>query len=387
MIDLCSLTWGARSVESTIRRPLAIGLLFFSSVAQLACDPFHVEFDAVEAAELYSSAKLKATGDYNGTLKVMTYNVKFGGGRLDFFFDCHGDRVLMTEGEVLENLKRIAKIIKATDPDILFLQEVDVNSKRSAYVDQLQWLLDHTQLNHGAYASQWRADFVPSDGIGPVDSGNAILSRWPLVEATRYALPLREDQSAVVQYFYLRRNILEATVTPEAPSTPGSSPAKVKKTPVHLVVIHAEAYSPDGTKREHVETFEAHLDAAAKKGVVIAGGDLNALPPGTKKLSNFPDSVCTEEYLADDFTDETKWLEGIYDEYEAAIPLTDYQADNTPYFSHTTAKEGFWNRSLDHLFSNQPMTDGKVLQNEIGGIEAMTASDHAPLVVNVEVAQ
>src|SRR5690606_1556391 len=104
--------------------------------------------------------------------------------------------------EVETNLQRIADVINAVDPDVLFLEEVDVNSKRSAFVDQVQWLLDHTQLNHGAYASQWRADFVPSDGLGAMDSGNAILSRWPLDDATRFALPLREDQSALVRYFY-----------------------------------------------------------------------------------------------------------------------------------------------------------------------------------------
>src|SRR5690606_18763949 len=111
------------------------------------------------------------------TLKVMTYNIKFGSGRINFFFDCHGDRVLMTKAEVETNLQRIANVINAVNPNVLFLEEVNVNSKRSAFVDQVQWLLDHTQLNHSAYASQWRADFVPSDGLSAMDSSNAILSR------------------------------------------------------------------------------------------------------------------------------------------------------------------------------------------------------------------
>lgn len=340
-----------------------------------ACDPFHVEFADVEPAELYASSKHKATGGYDGTLKVMTYNIKFGGGRFDFFFDCHGDRVLMTEDEVVRNMDRVATIINEVDPDILFLEEVDVNSKRSAFVDQVQWLLEHTKMNYGAYASQWRADFVPSDGLGAMDSGNAILSRWPLEDATRFALPLREDQADIVRYFYLRRNILEAKVAPD------------EATPVQLIAIHAEAYSQDGTKKKHIEIFESHVDAAAKRGAVIAGGDLNALPPGTEKLNDFSDSACTEEYLADDFREETDWLDSLYDDYNSAIPLTDYQADNAPYFSHTTSKDGFWNRSLDYLFSNRPMSNGAVLQNEVGEVVTMDASDHAPLVVDVEIAQ
>ncbi len=357
-------------------RLLAAALTASVSTAALpGCDPFHVEFEPVEEAELYRSAKRKAIGDFDGTLKVMTYNVKFGGGRIDFFFDCHGDRVLMTEQEVLENLERLAKIINEVDPDILFLEEVDVNSKRSAFVDQVQWLLDHTEMNFGAYASQWRADFVPSDGLGAMDSGNAILSRWPLENATRYALPLRTDQADIVRYFYLRRNILEADVAPGG------------TTPLKLIATHAEAYSQDGTKKQHIDIFESHLDAAAKRGAVIAGGDLNALPPGSEKLDDFPDSACTEEYLADDFREETDWLDSLYDAYHAAIPLEDYQANNAAYFSHSTAKDEFWNRTLDYLFSNRPMTNGAVLQNEVANIRTMDASDHAPLVVDVEVSR
>lgn len=337
-----------------------------------ACDPFHVEFDDVEPADMYTRSKRVEAPDPDGSLQVMSYNVKFGGGRIDFFFDCHGDRVLMTHDEVIDNLKRVAKIINAVDPDVLLLEEVDVKSKRSAYVDQLQWLLDHTDLNFAAYGSQWRADFVPSDGLGPVDSGTAILSRWPLRKATRYALPLREDQSAIVQYFYLQRNILEATVD-------------LGNDDVKVIAIHAEAYSQDGTKKKHIEAFEQHLDDAAEEGMVIAGGDLNTLPPGTKKLKGFADSACEEEFLADDFSEETDWLDSLYEDYESAIPLDDYQADNAAYFSHSTSKDDFWNRTLDYLFSNQTLANGRVLQNETGGVRAMDASDHAPLVVEMDI--
>lgn len=353
----------------------SLDLALLTALLTAGCDPFHVEFEDVEPAEMYQSSKLKATGGYTGVLKVMTYNVKFGGGRIDFFFDCHGDRVLMSEAEVLENLDRLGSVINEVDPDILFLEEVDINSKRSAFVDQVQWLLDHTKMNYGAYASQWRADFVPSDGLGAMDSGNAILSRWPLTEATRLALPLREDQASIVRYFYLRRNILEAKVAPDSAE------------PVQLLTIHAEAYSQDGTKKKHIDIFESRMDAAAKQGVVIAGGDLNALPPGSDKLNDFPDSACTEEYLADDFREETDWLDSIYDEYESAIPLADYRSDNASYFSHTTSKDGYWNRTLDYLFSNSPMSNGAVLQDKVGKVVTMDASDHAPLVVDVEVAR
>src|SRR6266542_1342834 len=204
-----------------------------------ACDPFHTGFDDVEDAKVYRAASAPAAPPWTQRLVVMNYNVKFGGGRIDFFFDCFGNRVLMSKDEVIGNLERLVAKINQVDPDVLVVQEVDVNSKRAAYVDQMQWLLDHTQLGYGVYASQWKADYVPSDGIGAVDSGNGILSKFPLVEAERIALPLRTDQSTVERYFYLRRNILQARL--DVPSG----------RPIHVVATHADAYGKDGTKKSH----------------------------------------------------------------------------------------------------------------------------------------
>ncbi|HYJ08392.1 MAG TPA: endonuclease/exonuclease/phosphatase family protein, partial [Polyangiaceae bacterium] len=153
-----------------------------------ACDPFHTGFDDLEGAVGYRSRREKPVPDASAPLRVMNYNIKFGGGRIDFFFDCFGDRVLMSKVEVLDNLSRLAEKINQYDPDVLILQEVDVNSKRDAYVDQMQWLLDHTALRYGAYASQWKADYIPSDGLGAMDSGNGILSKYPLSGAERIAL-------------------------------------------------------------------------------------------------------------------------------------------------------------------------------------------------------
>ena len=66
--------------------------------ALAACDPFHTGFDDLERAEVYHARGERSPPAQPERLRVMTYNVKFGGGRIDFFFDCHGDRVLMRRG-------------------------------------------------------------------------------------------------------------------------------------------------------------------------------------------------------------------------------------------------------------------------------------------------
>ncbi len=335
-----------------------------------SCDPFGTLFDDVETATSYRARRIEEAPE-RSRLSVMTYNVKFGGGRIDFFFDCHGDEVLMGEDEVLDNLEGLAALIRAADPDVLFLQEVDVLSKRSAYVDQVQWLLDHTALNFGEYASHWKADYVPSDGLGAVDSGNAILSKWPLKNAERTALSLRTDQSGIERYFYLKRNILTADLDVSLP--------------VRLIATHAAAYSTDGTKAEHIAEFEKKMDESP--GLFIAAGDLNTLPPGSDKKHDFPDSACTDEFVADDYREEEDLLSSLYEKYQPAIPLDDYHAENERYFTHTTDGRDFWNRKLDYVFTNADVVPGSGVTHQDAttlGIETMPLSDHAPLTVEID---
>jgi len=342
-----------------------------------ACDPFHASFEPIEAAVPYQAESIVVPPETPQALKIMTWNVKFGGGRVDFFFDCFGDRVLMSRDEVRDHLDGIARLIREVDPDVVLLQEVDVRSKRSGFIDQLQNLLDNTDLNYGVYASQWRVDFVPSDGLGAMDNGNAILSRWPLVDAERVALPQRSDQSGLERYFYLRRNFLRARVE--------FSPERS----VWIANLHADAYGEDGTKEEHVELFYEELQRLNSEGeTVVAGGDFNVIPPDSEQQHDFPDSVCEdEEYIADDYRTQSDWLRPWYENFSAAVSLEDYAANNDAYFTHTVNAEGFWNRKLDYLFTNATWVAGsdQTLQSESqGGFETMSLSDHAPLIAELE---
>ena len=124
--------------------------------------------------------------------------------------------------------------------------------------------------------------------------------------------------------------------------------------------------------------------------VFVMAGDLNTLPPGSLKLKDFSDSVCPKEgpFDADDFSEETTWLAPFYEAYQSAVPLPDYQENNAAYFTHTTNKEGFWNRKLDYLFTNGTFVPGSDITHQgswAGGVNTMELSDHAPVTVVLEV--
>ena len=361
-----------RAAHSSCSSSLAAIVCFAFSSA--ACDPFHTTFDDVEDAVPYVAATLSPVPNSVDRVKMMTWNIKFGGGRLAFFWECDGTRGNMTRTEVTTHLDAIAEIIRAIDPDVLMVQEADIASKRCAYVDNVQWLLDHTALNYGAYASQWKADFVPSDGVGRIDSGNAVLSKFPISEATRIALPLISDQDPVTKYFFLRRNILRAKV-----QVPG-------RDSIWVLGTHASAFSDDGTKLRQILRLQSELEAIDVLGeVFVAGGDLNSPPPVAKQRHDFPDDCDDARFEGDDYREEVDWLNGLYNRYESAVPLVDVELDPDRYHTFSGRADVFWNRKIDYLFTNGFFGAFETHQSVAqGGVETLSRSDHAPISVNLE---
>lgn len=335
-----------------------------------ACEPFATEFDEIEEAVMYKAKKIK---DFSSkkTIKVITWNIRFGVARLRFYGDGCGDKVILTKSEVIRGLEGLAAKIKAEDPDILLLQEVDVQSKKTAYIDQAQWLLDNTDMNYGAYASMWQAQAILADGLGRVNTGNLILSKWKLDNAERYQLPLRGDQDGLTKYFYLRRNVLKATVV-----MPGKE--------FYAVNTHLTAFATDDTKQKHINSFKNVLDNITAEGkYFIAGGDLNELPPNAFKTDYCLEDKClnesyhagieTEHKEGAYFTPEITWLQPFYDKYTPAISLFDYGNSEAGHFTHSPDNNLILDRKLDYLWTNTTWVSSKTHQ------EATTLSDHIPV--------
>ncbi len=348
-----------------------------------SCEPLVNKFDDVEDAELYKSKDIIDSQSVSDTLLIMTWNIRFGAGRIHWFGDCCGDRVIMTEQEVTTHLEKLADYVCQVKPDILLLQEVDIESKRSAYIDQLQWLLDHTYFNYGVYASMWQSQFIPSDGLGRMDMGGAILSRWKISDTERIALPLRGDQDALTQYFYLRRCIIKARI--ELPNCDD----------FYVLDIHASAFSTDDTKKNQFDCLKGEMDKIndIPGALFVAGGDLNELPPGSDSTNYCDEDRCPEDEPGScrdgsDFTNERNWLDDLY-AYKSAVPLDNYHANNSRYFTHGVVNTAVvtpinpWNRKLDYLFTNGDWVAGSDSTHQ----DTFDLSDHAPVSAKIVVTQ
>jgi len=349
-----------------------------------SCEPFVTEFDDLTDAVMYQAAN-KTSHQYDGTdLRVVTWNVRFGIARFPFFGDSCGESVILDDASIEKIMATIADSINVMDPDIVLLQEADVNSKRTGYMDQVQYLLDNTNLNYGCYASMWKADYIPSDGIGRIDAGNAILSKYELTDAERIQLRLRTDQEKLTQYFYLRRNIVKAKIPTLAQN--GKD--------LFVVNIHATAFATDDTKQQHIDKYiEVLGDIDLTGNLFVTGGDLNSVPPGS--VTDFCESdMCdgddyhtedAEEYhkegsYFENFDGEPDILLPLYDSYEAAIDSDSANleihfthAPSTSMIDDTTAT--MQDRKLDYLFTNGEWISGSSKTHQA----AWELSDHMPV--------
>ncbi len=365
-----------------IKRFLQFGIFFsiaafvFCSLAT-SCKPIANQYKPDEDidAEYYTAASLTPAPQPDSAITAMTWNIRFGIGRMPWFGDACSDITVYSQKDVLSHLDAVVAKINAIRPDILLLQEVDINSKRTSYLNELQYILDHTYFNYAAYVPEWRAQYIPSDGLGRMDMGLAILSPWPVNNAKRIQLALRGDQSSLEVYFYLRSCMLTASI-----QVPGFKELSV-------VNIHASAFATDDTKQKHYQEFKEKLDEINNAGgYFLAGGDLNTLPPGSTKTDYCFEDMCPDESYhqpgddpmhkpGSDYTPEQEWLLPIYHVYSCALPLVQYQANQSAYFTHTTRPTENFDRTLDYLFTNLHWVANSTVTHQ----DAFYESDHTPV--------
>ena len=364
----------------TIARQLLLTTAILVVVAVIGCNLLVKQFRNLENGVLVT-AKHKPTASFKTeSIFVMTWNVRFGAGREPWFGDGCGTRAIFSEAEIRGNLNRLAAKINELKPDILLLQEVDVRSKRSGDIDEVQWLLDNTYFNYGAYASMWQAKYIPSHGLGRINTGQAVLSRWKITKGRRLQLPLRGDQNALVRYFYLRRCMLVADI-----ALPGADRFCVVNT-------HLDAFSTDGTKKKQIDRVKEELDLLTKSGVrFVAGGDFNLMPPGSDSTDFCLKDKCPGQSFhgpndnprhkeGSCFTPEITWLQPLIDAYSPSVPLDRYAMNQKRYFTSSPDPVGLWDRKIDHLFTNTGWVPGSDTTYQ----HIIDLSDHVPVAARWE---
>lgn len=221
--------------------------------------------------------KMTIAGQSEGEVEIgeeytfLTWNVGYGalGDNADFFMD-GGKMVYSADKErVQQNLTDISDCIGEVNPDFISFQELDRNSSRSYYIDELEYIKNLGKgdafLGHISFAPNFKVAFVPLPvpPIGRVYAGLSTISRLEMEDAERVALPC--PFSWPLRTFNLKRCLL-VTRHP------------VKGTDNELVIInlHLEAYDSGEGKIAQTNMLKQIMKSEADKGnYVIVAGDFN----------------------------------------------------------------------------------------------------------------
>jgi endonuclease/exonuclease/phosphatase family metal-dependent hydrolase len=186
------------------------------------------------------------------SLRVMTFNIHHGSGN----DDCTDPEV--PEGEIPEaecalDLERIAEVIRAEDPDIVALQEVDRFWARSGGVDQPAELGAMLEMNvcYGANLSHEPDEHADQ----PHEYGVLTLSKYEITGCDNTFLPIEEGEE--------QRGLLDAQIEVDGMGT------------ITVLNSHFDHKKPENRLMQ-AEAVAEYVDGV--EGPVILMGDLNAEP-------------------------------------------------------------------------------------------------------------
>ena len=241
-----------------------------------------------------------------GTVRVLTYNIHA----------CVG-----MDGELAP--ERIARVLSQTGADVICLQELDVNRKRSGHQDQARQIADLLDMDF---------HFHPAWHIEGERFSNAILTHFPLQLVRAEGLHQQQENRS-------KRGAVWVEV--ELPSG-----ARLQVISAHLSIY------PKEQLRQAEELYEEWVQPAEGRGPVVLCGDFNARPASAAY----------------------RFLAGHMQDVETSTGRARHQST---YFSPRPVTR------LDHIFVNAAALplNCQVISSRL----AQEASDHLPLMTDLSV--
>ena len=210
-------------------------------------------------------------------VSIMSWNLGFAGlGKDEDFFMDGGKKSLPDSKEVVEKYFKGIKDSIGTHPaDILFAQEIDINSKRTFKINEVEALKNFTGKGT-AFAYNYNCIFVPIPfpPLGRIKSGVATYTDFEILSAQRRALPVPFKWP--LRAANLKRCILVSRIP--VYENGGASGHELV-----LANFHLEAYDSGEGKIAQTKALSDFINAEYEKGnYVIAGGDFNQKFPGSE---------------------------------------------------------------------------------------------------------
>ena len=234
---------------------IGLAVFFFKASAPLLID--------LEEVHLSKPGKLK-NAQRGDTLSVMTYNLGYLSGMIN------NSPSQRKEENFDQNELRFSQLIKQWNPDILGLQEVDIDADRSFNKDQSAGLMEDLEYRQRYFSVNWNKRYVPfpywpfSAHFGKIISGQAIISKFNLSNTEAVTLVMPENKSFLYKAFYLERLIQ-------------SSDAIIGEDTIRILNVHLEAFEKE-TRLEHARVVRQMFEAISEQMPVLLIGDFNSQP-------------------------------------------------------------------------------------------------------------
>ena len=211
--------------------------------------------------------------DSDVPLRILSWNIQYAAGMTynPWYGHPMNTDTQPTKAAVYETLDEIANVIRDEDPDIIFLQEVDLDSKRTYNINQLDVLMAKLPQTYRYYATAyyWFNHFTPHPKIwGKVAMALVTISKYKMSQGKRYQLPLMDGQDPLTQRFYLKRAVLETTLRYK----------NGEKLALYNTHLSAFSAADDATMKNQIQFIDALLHDQREPWVLA--GDFNLLPPG-----------------------------------------------------------------------------------------------------------
>lgn len=310
-------------------------------------------------------------------LRVMSWNVQFfAGSGYVFWHDIPGgggDDSGPSGESMAMTLEDAASFIDSVNPDVLLLQEVDDNARRTGSVDQLAALQAELEERYVCSTSSlyWSSVFVPfGDAQGKVGTKLSVLSRYQISDGVRHQIP---PLGNVLEGTYDFGGVIDNGYGPQHALLEVRLPV-INGESLAVLTTDMDLYQHDDSPIERVDRVEhilSGLDLAAVPWLI--GGDFNLLP-NREQYDNLP-------------LGHQKWYNPNtdLDEFEyrrfpsQAQTLGDGQSDYYTFFSNDPTISAA-DRTLDYFFMSDgiELVSGQVLASGAAGL-----SDHYPVFVTV----
>jgi endonuclease/exonuclease/phosphatase family metal-dependent hydrolase len=297
--------------------------------------------------------------DKKDIIKVVSYNIHFAIG-----LDEKTNKINKSDYE--NRLNDLASVISTIDADIVLLQEVDINSKRSHFINQGEYIAKKAKYNYFIQVPTLKnkIHIFFNKIIGNIETGMAILSRYPILDTEAYIFEHSEEVPFFAKWLYDPHGAMKCLI-------------QYNNKKIKVINLHLDPWSQQN-RESQIEKIKKMWLYDLKKPTII-GGDFNSIDPYDHNKKGL--------YLYDApwFINKKNWNLKKETTISTLLRLGFRQANAFKLYLNQgklfTFPANDPKEKIDYIFSgfNTRMITGYVFK------KAKTASDHLPVIADIKI--